>query len=398
MGSGLARWLYEADARVTGASRAARKRLGLAAKLRILPYRGYGTPDRVVVKARVVEDRGALDPSVRRGLFGAAAASVARFRTAEVARARVRVHFGDDVHEGVTDDEGFLDLAVTPPLWAGPGWHRVGIEVAPPEVGDPVHADVLLVGPNAKHAIITDIDDTIILTGVRNLARRAWSLFMADAAGRRVFEGTSALYRGLAAGGSGGEPGMECPVVYVSSSPWNLYNHLEHFLDENGLPKGPILLRDWGLTREGFAPDGKHHHKLEKSATCSTPCLICPSCSSATADNTMPSTTSPSRASIPAASSRSSSERSRTTRPDATSSSRSPPNSRARAPSSSWRTPPSGSREKPLLAGSSRIPLSARRPMRGAARDAAFLTARAGAEYANGGARVGRTAALGRWR
>jgi phosphatidate phosphatase APP1 len=264
VGSGLARWLYEANAHVTGVSRAARKRLGLSAKLRILPYRGYGTPDRVVVKARVVEDRGVLDPSVRRGLLGAAAASVARFRTAEVARARVRVHFGDDVHEGVTDDEGFLDLAVTPPLWAGPGWHRVGIEVASPEVGDAVRADVLLVGPSAKHAIITDIDDTIILTGVRNLARRAWSLFMADAAGRRVFEGTSALYRGLAAGGSGGEPGMECPVVYVSSSPWNLYDHLEHFLDENGLPRGPILLRDWGLTRDGFAPDGKHHHKLEK--------------------------------------------------------------------------------------------------------------------------------------
>jgi phosphatidate phosphatase APP1 len=255
------RWLYEADAQVTRARRALKRRLGGSAALRILPYRGYGTPDRVMVKARVVEDRGAPHARLDRSLTGAAAASLARFRTAEVGGARVTVRWGDELFEGTTDDEGFLDLAVTPPLWAGPGWHRVTLEIAGPENGEPADADVLVVGPEATHAIVTDIDDTIILTGVKSLARRAWALFMADAARRKPFDGTVELYRALAAGPSGDAHG---PVVYVSSSPWNLYEHLELFLDTHGLPRGPLLLRDWGLTRDGFAPDGRHEHKLAR--------------------------------------------------------------------------------------------------------------------------------------
>jgi phosphatidate phosphatase APP1 len=30
------------------------------------------------------------------------------------------------------------------------------------------------------------------------------------------------------------------------------------------MPPGPILLRDWGLTEDGFAPGGGHGHKRKK--------------------------------------------------------------------------------------------------------------------------------------
>jgi phosphatidate phosphatase APP1 len=36
-------------------------------------------------------------------------------------------------------------------------------------------------------------------------------------------------------------------VFYVSNSPWNLYDLLEDFLDLHGIPRGPLLLRDWSL-------------------------------------------------------------------------------------------------------------------------------------------------------
>ena len=54
------------------------------------------------------------------------------------------------------------------------------------------------------------------------------------------------------------------PIFYVSSSPWNLYEHLDEFLGLHRIPAGPLLLRDWGLSRTGFAPGGGHGHKLEK--------------------------------------------------------------------------------------------------------------------------------------
>jgi phosphatidate phosphatase APP1 len=36
-------------------------------------------------------------------------------------------------------------------------------------------------------------------------------------------------------------------VFYVSNGPWNLYDLLEDFLDLQGIPRGPLLLRDWSL-------------------------------------------------------------------------------------------------------------------------------------------------------
>jgi phosphatidate phosphatase APP1 len=58
------------------------------------------------------------------------------------------------------------------------------------------------------------------------------------------FEGTSELYHALAAGASGQ---ANNPVFYVSKSPWNLYDFLIDFLDYHRLPRGPLLLRDYGL-------------------------------------------------------------------------------------------------------------------------------------------------------
>ena len=48
------------------------------------------------------------------------------------------------------------------------------------------------------------------------------------------------------------------PIFYVSSSPWNIYDLLEDFLDVHGVPEGPLFLKDWSPTVLG-----KHKgHKL----------------------------------------------------------------------------------------------------------------------------------------
>lgn len=255
---------FEADARFARTKRAMERALGIHRPLRILPYRGYGTMSRAFVKARVLEDRGVPERNLSRGLLGGAVASAIRYNTAEVPGARVRVAWGDRTYEGTTDDEGFLDLPVAPPLGVESGWHEVSLALVAPDEGRPMPratARVLLIGEDAEYGVISDIDDTVIVTGVTNLATRAWALFMTEAFARLPFEGVSALYAAFERGARGT---AENPLVYVSSSPWNLYEHLEHFLEEHAIPAGPILLRDWGLTRDGFAPGGGHGHKLDK--------------------------------------------------------------------------------------------------------------------------------------
>jgi phosphatidate phosphatase APP1 len=59
-----------------------------------------------------------------------------------------------------------------------------------------------------------------------------------------------------------GDDGLrENPVFYVSDSPWNIYDLLSDFMRANNLPKGPILLRDYGahLLKKGTE---ETNHKL----------------------------------------------------------------------------------------------------------------------------------------
>jgi phosphatidate phosphatase APP1 len=55
----------------------------------------------------------------------------------------------------------------------------------------------------------------------------------------------AAFYRALQCGPSGSPTN---PIFYVSSSPWNLYDMLEDFLDLHGVPEGPLFLKDWSPT------------------------------------------------------------------------------------------------------------------------------------------------------
>ncbi|EYF00053.1 App1 family protein [Chondromyces apiculatus] len=245
-----------------------RSRLKLAQPPCIVPYRGYGTTRACVIKARVLEDRhgratGTSSSIKQRSLVGSAWVSWKRYMTLEIPGARVMARWGDRVWEGTTDEEGFLDLAVEPPEGTTSGWHEVELSLLSPKSGHgvSVKAPVLVAGLDAELGIISDIDDTVIVTEVTDLLKRAWALFLTDHRTRLPFEGVDAFYAALQQG-STGHAGN--PIFYVSSSPWNLYEHLDEFLALHRIPAGPLLLRDWGLSRHGIAPGGGHGHKLEK--------------------------------------------------------------------------------------------------------------------------------------
>jgi phosphatidate phosphatase APP1 len=53
------------------------------------------------------------------------------------------------------------------------------------------------------------------------------------------------------------------PFFYVSSSPWNLYGFIAEFMEMNGIPHGPMFLKDYGIDRTQFIRKSHEAHKLE---------------------------------------------------------------------------------------------------------------------------------------
>ncbi|HYF72927.1 MAG TPA: phosphatase domain-containing protein, partial [Nocardioides sp.] len=103
-------------------------------------------------------------------------------------------------------------------------------------------------GGDAVFGVISDVDDTIIETGVQRVGLMLRQTFTGSALTRTPFPGAAELYRDLEAGAN--------PFFYISSSPWNLHAFLLAFLRHRDFPLGPLLLRDLVGTREGR--DRKH--------------------------------------------------------------------------------------------------------------------------------------------
>jgi phosphatidate phosphatase APP1 len=254
----------------------------LSPPVRIQPYFGYRSRDRLVLGARAL--RAGKPGFEKRGRVQAMRTMLAQFASREEAGVRVTLELevaGITMHhEAETDLEGFVhfDIALDPPfdLPPQPVWEIVALRWLNRDGPQCVEGHVLAPGTDSRLAVISDIDDTIIETGITGGMRaiaRNWRRILAELPDDRIaVPGADAFYGAL----GGGQilppgdlrpdkrvPATHRPFFYVSSSPWNLFSYLVAFQRAKGLPLGPLLLRDWGFDRATF---GSGSHGAHKSA------------------------------------------------------------------------------------------------------------------------------------
>ena len=236
-----------------------KRRFGLLDPFEILPYRGYGTPRELFLKGRVLEEAGITRASNDDTVWQNVLNMVRRFASDEVAGARVRATFEGLSVETKADAEGFFEVTfrLPEPLDGEAGWYPVELELlSPPSPGGgPVQSTgQVLVPKGARFGVISDLDDTVVRSSATNVLKMTWIVLRNNAHTRLPFEGVAAFYRALQLGEDGRSFN---PIFYVSSSPWNIYDVLEDFMDVHGVPHGPLFLKDWSPTVLGKHKDYK---------------------------------------------------------------------------------------------------------------------------------------------
>ncbi|GAB4026758.1 DUF2183 domain-containing protein [Spirosoma gilvum] len=238
---------------------------------RIMYYRGFGSPTAVWLKGRVLRQNDLSTPSDHDTFWQNLLATYQRFDSDAVADVTVRIEAFGHVYRTVTNKEGYFEQTINPPndLPAGRAWFpvRYALEgVLQPDtletaVNQPVSKDgYLMISPTySQFGVISDIDDTVLVTDATNLLQTARLTFLGNAYTRLPFAGIGAFYRALQ---SGPVTTLFNPIYFVSSSPWNLYDLLVDFFRIQGIPKGPILLRDFSLSSDFLSSEGHHTHKL----------------------------------------------------------------------------------------------------------------------------------------
>ena len=229
--------------------------------LRIEPYLGHGDATRLRLRLRVLAGPPLPPPRAGAGFKENLRRMARRFATDEVAHARARVVVDGRTLERTADEEGFVDLVLEGlEPFPGDGLRLRPLTLALPDMGVETVGHALVVPADARFGVVSDVDDTVLVTGAHSLWRNLYTSLTNDAEGRIPFPGVATFYRALQAGRDGTSAN---PVFYVSSSPWNLHDLLVRFMDLHGIPAGPLFLRDLGLTAEGFTLKGGHaRHKL----------------------------------------------------------------------------------------------------------------------------------------
>lgn len=227
----------------------------------VIPYMGYGTAERLLLRGRVLKDEGFVAPEPGHSGWRNLTELYKRLGSDEVPGARLRARFEGTEQEIVTDDNGYFqaELALSQPVAAG--WQQVTLELldpAPAAGHASATAEVLVPPASAQLGIISDIDDTVLWSNVTNKIRMLKMLAISNAHTRKPFKGVAAFYRALHAGAGGNDAN---PLFYVSSSPWHLYTPLVDFFRSQNLPIGPLMLKELGV-KSLFGAGRHQEHKL----------------------------------------------------------------------------------------------------------------------------------------
>ena len=262
-----------------------KSRLGLVGPLEIQGYRGFDDGERMHLTGRVLERRAIpsmrLDDSAWRNLRRA----FSWLESDEVPYATVRVRYGPQDIVVQSDDEGYFMAELPSLAGATSGWSvaritlvnlpggsaslpnesgaaRAWLFAAPEKDSTQIapfftahcDAEVAIVDRSAHYGIISDIDDTLVVTDVTHKLRMLRLTLLGNSLTRTPPAGTGALYRALT-----GQLEAPRPCFYVSKSPWNLYNMLIEYMAAQRLPKGPLLLRDLALPALPWKPSLPDH-------------------------------------------------------------------------------------------------------------------------------------------
>jgi phosphatidate phosphatase APP1 len=211
----------------------------------ITAYTGYGAPGWARVMARVVLTRPAQARKRLEKVRGWRS-----FTTSPVTDTVVRIQIGESVTETRTDRSGYVDCRVKGDL--EPGWGTVRLST---EGAAAVDAPVRVVDPECRFGVISDIDDTVMVTALPRPLLAAWNTFVLDEHARMAVPGMAVLYERLTTANAG------CPVFYLSTGAWNVAPALTRFLSRHLYPAGPLLLTDWGPTPDRWFRSGQEHKR-----------------------------------------------------------------------------------------------------------------------------------------
>jgi phosphatidate phosphatase APP1 len=219
----------------------------------VIPFSGYGSTDSVRILCRVLLAKPGTAVRTKRPRSNGHQAGIRGWRSftsVPVKNVMVTIEIGGQAHRVRADRGGVVDTVV--PVHLSPGWHTARLHAESSAVEE---APIFVVAPAVRHGIVSDVDDTVMVTTLPRPLLAAWNTFVLDEHARVPTPGMAVLLERLAAATAGS------PVIYLSTGAWNVAPTLSRFLSRNLYPAGALLLTDWGPTHDRLFRSGQDHKR-----------------------------------------------------------------------------------------------------------------------------------------
>ena len=224
-------------------------------------YTSFVTSSHFYLKGRVLKNKSPMS-FVNQGPISSLFNTILRVRSRELPNIPIRCGFGDHTFKVETDCEGYFEV-----------FHNISIFPSSPKkikIEGQIKNDLISFERtlsaylyDVPHGIISDIDDTILVTRVRSFFKLRLlinSVFI-NPFRRKPIKNAAEAFHKMLDGFEG-----QSPIVYLSNSPWNIYDYLQAFLLHNAFPIGEVILRDMGIKvlRSKEIPEYNKYIEIEK--------------------------------------------------------------------------------------------------------------------------------------
>ena len=233
-------------------------------KLDIKLYRGYVNDQELIVFGHVFKSWAPDKYEIDRRGYRHIKSVYKMFTISPIKNARITLRFRDLEVSSKTLDDGYFRFVIPYNEFLESGWHPYEVYC---QIGTKgiVERGEILKPFKSKLGIVSDIDDTFLISHTHSFWKKLYVLLTQNLNNRKIFDEVVPHYQALSRAGMK-EAGKFNSFFFVSSSEWNLYEFILQFAALHQLPKAVVKLKKikTGIGDFLFTGRGGHDHKFIK--------------------------------------------------------------------------------------------------------------------------------------
>ncbi|RDI51394.1 App1 family protein [Flavobacterium glaciei] len=227
-------------------------------------YRGYANEQELIVMGHVFKPTTIQEYNFQKKNLKNATSVIKMFQIKTQANADVYLEHNNAKIHTKTLVDGYFKFCI--PLDQNTNYGWIDYEVSIVYKNESITTRDSYIRPHKGNlGIISDIDDTFLVSHTMNPLKKLYVLLFKNVNKRKIYEDVVTHYQALSTAGRENKEEFNA-FFYVSSSEWNLYRFITKFTEIHKLPKAVLLLKDikTSLTDFFLTGRGNHNHKFYK--------------------------------------------------------------------------------------------------------------------------------------